>query len=81
MEKRKLSLYGKNVIIKNFGGASFSYLFSVIPSPDEKLWKEFDSIVREFLWYWSTTKIKHSTLYKPFDKPCFILFYAQYNVL
>ena len=67
-KKRKLSLYGKNVIIKNFGGASFSYLFSVIPSPDEKLWKEFDSIVREFLWDSSTTKIKHSTLYKPFDE-------------
>ena len=68
MEKRKLSLYGKNGIIKNFGGASFSYLFSVIPSPDDKLWKEFDSIVREFLWDSSTTKIKHSTLYKPFDE-------------
>ena len=64
--KRKLSLYGNNVIIKNFGGASFSYLFSVIPSPDETSWKEFDSIVREFLWDSSTTKIIHYTLYKHF---------------
>ena len=30
--------------------------------------ERIDSIVREFLWDSSTTKIKHSTLYKPFDE-------------
>ena len=67
-KKRKLTLYRFNIIIGDFGGASFSYLFIVKHSPDEKICKEFDFIVREFLWDSSTTIIKHSTLYKPFEE-------------
>ena len=30
-KKHRLTLYGKNVIIKSLGGSGFSFLFSVLP--------------------------------------------------
>ena len=40
-KKRNLTLYGKNVIIKSFGGASISHLLSNLPSPNENFFKDF----------------------------------------
>ena len=37
-KKRNLTLYGKNVIIKSFGGAPLSFFLSILPTPDENFW-------------------------------------------
>ena len=65
-EKHRLTLYGKNVIIKSLGGSGLSFLFSVLPSPDEYFFKEYDAALTNFLWDSSTTKIK-DTLFKSFE--------------
>ena len=51
-KKRILTLYGKNIIIKSFGVAFISFLFSILPSGNEKFLKEFSNIFKEFLWKW-----------------------------
>ena len=66
-KKHRLTLYGKNVIIKSLGGSGLSFLFSVLPSPDEHFFKEYDAALTDFLWDSSTTKIKKDTLFKSFE--------------
>ena len=66
-KKHRLTLYGKNVIIKSLGGSGLSFLFSVLPSPDEYFFKEYDAALTDFLWDSSTTNIKKDTLFKSFE--------------
>ena len=63
-KKRNLTLYGKNVIIKSFGGASISYLLSVLPSPNENFFKDFSDVLKET----GNNKIKLETLYKDLNE-------------
>ena len=34
-KRRKLTLFGKSMIIKSYGGSALSFFLSVIPTPDE----------------------------------------------
>ena len=55
------------MIIKSLGGSGLSFLFSILPSPDEHFFKEYDAALTDFLWDFSTTKIKKDTLFKSFE--------------
>ena len=55
------------MIIKSYGGSALSSFLSVIPTPDD-FFKEYEEIIKDFLWDSSTTKIKIDTLYKDYKE-------------
>ena len=49
-KRRKLTLFGKSMIIKSYGGSALSFFLSVIPTPDEIFLKEYEKIIKDFLY-------------------------------
>ena len=56
--KRKLTLYGKNHIIKSLALSKFVHLFISLPNPPTELIKELDKIFFGFLWNKGPDRIK-----------------------
>ena len=67
-KRHKLTLYGKSMVIKSYGGSALSFFLSVVPTPDETFFNEYNDIMKDFLWDSSSTKIKIETLYKDYEE-------------
>ena len=61
--KRSLTLYGKAIIIKSLILPQFIYQLSNLPSPPQKVLKEVDDLIFNFIWNRKRAKIKRSQLY------------------
>ena len=56
------------MVIKSYGGSALSFFLSVVPTPDETFFNEYNDIKKYFLWDSSSTKIKIETLYKDYEE-------------
>ena len=65
---RNLTLLGKITLIKTFALSKLVYPFSVFTSPPEKVFRDLDKILYDFVWDGKPDKIKRKTLILPIDK-------------
>ena len=56
------------MVIKSYGGSAIFFFLSVVPTPDETFFNEYNDIMKDFLWDSSLTKIKIETLYKDYEE-------------
>ena len=56
------------MVIKSYGGSALSFFLSVVPTPDETFFSEYNDIMKYFLWDSRSTKIKIETLYKDYEE-------------
>ena len=66
--QRDLSVYGKITIVKSFLTAQLVYMFSVLPSPDDDILTEIETILYKFIWSGKPDKIKRNILIGPVCK-------------
>ena len=64
--RRKLTLYGKAIIIKCLGLSNLTFLMSCLPVPDN-FTNEVNSIIFSFLWNKKPEKIKRKTLIRNYN--------------
>ena len=60
-KKRKLTIFGKKCIVNTLAISKLIYVASVLPIPDDKLIKDINKLIYNFLWD-SRERIKRSTL-------------------
>ena len=60
-QKRKLTLYGKNTIVKTLGLSKMIYYTAVFSVPDQYI-KQINNIIFNFIWDGKPAKIKKSTI-------------------
>ena len=61
--RRNLSLFGKILIINSLVTSLFTYWLTVLPTPSDQFFKEYNKIVRQFLWDGGKAKVKMDILY------------------
>ena len=66
--QRDLSVYGKITIVKSFLTSQLVYMFSVLPSPDDDILIEIETILYKFIWSGKPDKIKRNILIGPLSK-------------
>ena len=63
--KRKLTLYGKAVVIKSFLISQLVYHLSVLPSPDKKYLDNINKIILNYLWDNKPHRIRREVIWAP----------------
>ncbi len=66
-KRRKLTLYGKVVIIKTFLLSQIIYKASVLPNPPTKIIDEIVKVIMTFLWDDKQPRIKKEVLYNSYE--------------
>ncbi len=66
--KRKLTLHGKNIIIKSLLFSKLIYKLTVLPYISNELRNELNHIIRDFLWDNGSSKIAHSVLIGDYEE-------------
>ena len=61
-KRRKMSIFGKIVIINTFIISQLVYYMSVLPTPPTKLLKEIETLIFNFIWNGKKDKIKRQVL-------------------
>ena len=62
---RGLSLLGKIQVVNTLVASLFVYKMMVLPQIPEKVWKNMDNIIRDFLWNGKKSKVAYHILHNP----------------
>jgi hypothetical protein len=63
--QRKLTIFGKTIIVNSQAISRLVYLFSVLPSPHPKFLHDMQRHLFQFIWHKKPERIKRHILYGP----------------